>query len=404
LTSSEFGRVDEANNVYLIDGGQERIVGQYPNVPAEDALSYFTRKFDDLAAQVRTLEQRLAAGITDAKSLKTTREHLKAELVEPKAVGNVQNLRDRVEAVTGLIDATSARANEERAAANQRAMAAKEEIAARAESIVANLGGINWKKSAVEMTELFERWQKLQKEGPKVPKAKTDPIWKRFSQARAKFEAGRRAFFSNLDGSFKEAKAEKTSLVDSAKALVTKGAGATDQYKKLQNQWKLAGKAGKAEESLWKEFRAAGDAIFAAKKAEDAEIEISHKANLEKKIALNLEIEALNLDDIESAKKTLANIQARWEKIGHIPRDQVRKIEDPIRKIEKKIADAAADAWRRSDPAAKARSNSLVSQLEEAIAGLEKDLEQAKPEKKIEIEEQITARKAWLLAASQAVD
>ena len=404
MTSSEFGRVDEANNVYLIDGGQERIVGQYPNVPAADALSYFTRKFDDLAAQVRTLEQRLAAGITDAKSLKTTREHLKAELVEPKAVGNVQNLRDRVEAVTGLIDATSARANEERAAANQRAMVAKEEIAARAESIVANLGGINWKKSAVEMTELFERWQKLQKEGPKVPKAKTDPIWKRFSQARAKFEAGRRAFFSNLDGSFKEAKAEKTSLVDSAKALVTKGAGATDQYKKLQNQWKLAGKAGKAEESLWKEFRAAGDAIFAAKKAEDAEIEISHKANLEKKIALNLEIEALNLDDIESAKKALANIQARWEKIGHIPRDQVRKIEDPIRKIEKKIADAAADAWRRSDPAAKARSNSLVSQLEEAIAGLEKDLEQAKPEKKIEIEEQITARKAWLLAASQAVD
>jgi hypothetical protein len=404
LTSSEFGRVDEANNVYLIDGGQERIVGQYPNVPAEDALSYFTRKFDDLAAQVRTLEQRLAAGITDAKSLKTTREHLKAELIEPKAVGNVQNLRDRVEAVTGLIDATSAKANEERAAANQLAMAAKEEIAARAEAIVANLGGINWKKSAVEMTELFERWQKLQKEGPKVPKAKTDPIWKRFSQARAKFESGRRAFFTNLDGSFKEAKAEKTSLVDSAKALVTKGAGATDQYKKLQNQWKLAGKAGKAEESLWKEFRAAGDAIFAAKKAEDAEIEISHKANLEKKIALNLEIEALNLDDIESAKKALANIQARWEKIGHIPRDQVRKIEDPIRKVEKKIADAAADAWRRSDPAAKARSNSLVSQLEEAIAGLEKDLEQAKPEKKKGIEEQITARKAWLLAAAQAVD
>ena len=404
MTSSEFGRVDEANNVYLIDGGQERIVGQYPNVPAEDALSYFTRKFDDLAAQVRTLEQRLAAGITDSKSLKTTREHLKAELVEPKAVGNVQNLRDRVEAVTGLIDATSAKANEERAAANELAMAAKEEIAARAEAIVANLGGINWKKSAVEMTELFERWQKLQKEGPKVPKAKTDPIWKRFSQARAKFEQGRRAFFSNLDGSFKEAKAEKTSLVESAKALQAKGAGATDQYKKLQNQWKLAGKAGKAEDALWKEFRAAGDAIFAAKKAEDAEIETSQKANLEQKVALNLEIEALNFDDIESAKKTLANIQARWEKIGHIPRDQVRKIEDPIRKAEKKIADAAADAWRRSDPAAKARSNSLVSQLEEAIAGLEKTLDSAKPEKKKEIEEQITARKAWLLAASQAVD
>jgi hypothetical protein len=404
LTSTEFGRVDEANNVYLIDGEQERIVGQYPNVSGDDALAYFARKFDDLAAQVRTLEQRLAAGITDAKSLKTTREHLKTELVEPKVIGNVQNLRDRVEAVTGLIDATSAKANEERAAANEIAMAAKEEISARAEAIVANLGGVNWKKSAVEMTELFERWQKLQKEGPKLPKSKTDPIWKRFSQARAKFEQGRRAFFANLDGAFKEAKAEKTALVESAKELLSKGAASTDQYKRLQTQWKLAGKAGKAEEALWKEFRAAGDAIFAAKKSEDAEIASSQKANLEQKLALNEEIQAISFDNLDAAKKTLANVQSRWEKIGHIPRDQVRKIDDPLRKAEKKIADAAADAWRRSDPAAKARSNSLVSQLEDAIAGLEKDLDLAKADKKKDIEDQITARKAWLLAASQAVD
>ena len=404
MTTSEFGRVDEANNVYLIDGAVERIVGQYPNVPQEDALAYFTRKFDDLAAQVRTLEQRLAAGITDAKSLKTTRQHLKTELVEPKVVGNVQNLRDRIEAVTGLIEATAAKVNAERAVASDAAMASKEEISARAEAIVANLGGVNWKKSAVEMTELFERWQKLQKEGPKVPKAKTDPVWKRFSQARAKFEQGRRAFYSNLDATFKEAKAEKTRLVEDAKALIAKGSAATDQYKKLQTQWKAAGKAGKSEEALWKEFRAAGDAIFAAKKSEDAEVEISQKANLELKTALNIEIESISFDDLAVAKKSLSNIQARWEKVGPIPRDQVRKIEEPIRKAEKKIADAQAEAWRRSDPAAKARSNSLVSQLEDAIAGLEKEHEAAKADKKKDIEDQITARKAWLLAASQAVD
>ena len=404
MTTSEFGRVDEANNVYLIDGAVERMVGQYPNVPQEDALAYFTRKFDDLAAQVRTLEQRLAAGITDAKSLKTTREHLKTELVEPKVVGNVQNLRDRIEAVTGLIEATAAKVNAERAVASDAAMASKEEISARAEAIVANLGGVNWKKSAVEMTELFERWQKLQKEGPKVPKAKTDPVWKRFSQARAKFEQGRRAFYSNLDATFKEAKAEKTRLVEDAKALIAKGSAATDQYKKLQTQWKAAGKAGKSEEALWKEFRAAGDAIFAAKKSEDAEVEISQKANLELKTALNIEIESISFDDLAVAKKSLSNIQARWEKVGPIPRDQVRKIEEPIRKAEKKIADAQAEAWRRSDPAAKARSNSLVSQLEDAIAGLEKEHEAAKADKKKDIEDQITARKAWLLAASQAVD
>lgn len=404
MTSNEFGRVDEANNVYVSDSGTERLVGQYPNVTTEEALAYFVRKFEDLSAQVRTLEQRIAAGITDAKSLKTTREHLTKELVEPKAVGNIQNLRDRLEALTGAIEKAAEKASLERAEQTEAAMASKEEIAARAEAIVANLGGINWKKSGVEMTELFERWQKLQKEGPKIPKSKTDPIWKRFSQSRAKFEQGRRAFFASQDGSFKEAKAAKTALVASAKALLSKGSDATDAYKKLQNQWKDAGKAGKAEDALWKEFRAIGDAIFSAKKEKDAELAAVQQANLEQKTALVEEIKAISFDDVEAAKSALAKVQGKWEKIGHVPREQVRKLEEPLRQAEKKIADMQAEAWRRSDPAAKARSNSLVSQLEDAIEKLEAELKLAKADKKKAIEEQITARKAWLLAAQQAVD
>lgn len=404
MTSNEFGRVDEANNVYVKDAGTERIVGQYPDVTQDEALAYFTRKFDDLEAQVRTLEQRLAAGISDSKSLKATHDHLTTELVEPKVVGNIQALRNRVVAVAADIEKAAEKVAAERSEAIEAALAAKEEIAARAEKLVANLGGINWKKTSTEMTELFEKWQKLQKEGPKIPKAKTDPIWKRFSQARAKFESGRRAFYANLDGSFKEAKAAKTALVAKAEALIEKGSEATDSYKKLQNEWKLAGKAGKAEDALWKQFRAAGDAIFAAKKEKDAELAISQAANLEQKQALAKEIEAIKLDDLDQAKKSLAAIQVKWESIGHVPRDQVRKVEEPLRKLEKKIAEMQAEAWRRSDPAAKARSNSLVSQLEQAIADLESELKTAKTDKKKDIEDQITARKAWLIAAQQAVD
>ncbi|MDG2496923.1 MAG: DUF349 domain-containing protein [Aquiluna sp.] len=404
MTSNQFGRVDEANNVYVSDNGAERLVGQYPNVTPDEALAYFVRKFDDLSAQVRTLEQRIAAGITDAKSLKTTREHLAKELVEPKAVGNLQNLRGRLDALSTAIDATAEKANAERAAQAEVALASKEEIAARAEAIVSNLGGVNWKKSGAEMTELFERWQKLQKEGPKIPKAKTDPIWKRFSQSRAKFEQGRRSFFASQDGSFKEARATKAALVASAKELLAKGVDATDAYKKLQNQWKDAGKAGKAEDSLWREFRAAGDAIFAAKKQKDAELASVQTSNLEQKTELVKEVKAITYDDIEVAKAALSKIQSKWEKIGHVPREHVRKIEDPLRQAEKKITEIQADAWRRSDPAAKARSSSLVSQLEDAIIKLEAELTAAKADKKKAIQEQITARKAWLLAAQQAVD
>ena len=404
MTSNAFGRVDADNNVFVIESGVERNVGQYPNVSPDEALAYFVRKYEDLEAQVRILEQRLASGITDAKSLKTAFDHLTAELKEPKAVGNLTSLRERLAKVAPAIEEAAAKISAEREAAIEAAMAQKEEIAAKAEAIVSNLGGINWKKSAEEMNTLFNTWQQIQKEGPKVPKAKTDPIWKRFSQARAKFEAGRRAYFATLDSKFKEAKSAKSSLVEKAEALVAKGGDAASDYRKLQDDWKSAPRAGKAEDALWVRFRAAGDAIFAAKKEKDAELATEHTANLKAKQELIAEAKKIDVKDLEAAKKLLSDIQARWVKIGHVPKDKVREIEDALRKVEKQVSDAQADAWRRSDPAAKARSNSLVSQLEAAIAELEAELKSATAAKKKDIQAQIDARKSWLEAAVKAVD
>ena len=404
MTSNEFGRVDDKNNVYVIDGGTERLVGQYPDVTSAEAMAFFTKKFDDLEAQVRILEQRIASGITDIKSLKATHSTLVKDCTEPKAVGNLASLRQRLEAVEPAIAQAAEMASAAREEAIAQAMKDKEEIAARAEAIVAKLGGINWKKSTAEMAELFDRWQAIQKDGPKVPKAKTDPIWKRFSQSRAKFESGRRAYFSTLDSSFKEAKKVKSDLVARAEALVSKGAKAAGDYKALQEQWKAAGKAGKAEESLWKSFRAAGDAIFSAKKEQDAELATEHKANLEKKLDLLKQAEAIRVEDLDKAKKALSDIQAAWSRIGHVPKDQIKSIESRLRVVEAKVSDAQKEAWQRSDPAAKARSNSLATQLEGVIAVLEAELSSAPAAKKKEIQAQIDSRKALLEAAQNAVD
>ncbi len=404
MHSNEFGRVDENNNVFVNDNGTERQVGQYPNVPAEEAFAYFAKKFDDLEAQVRILEQRVASGVTDAKSLKAAHETLSKDLTEPNVVGNIQYLRDRVSKLADAIEKTFEKVAEERAEAIAKALVQKEEIAAKAEAIVKNLGGINWKKSAQEMTELFESWQRLQKEGPKVPKSQTDPIWKRFSTARAKFESGRRAFFSEMDGKFKEAKKLKTALTEQAEALVGKGSEGTMEYRKLQDQWKAAGKAGKVEESLWTRFRAAGDTIFAAKKEQDAELRQTQGENLKLKLELLTKAEAIDTTDIAKAKSEMSKLQSEWVKIGHVPKDEVRKVEDRLRKVEKKISDAQADEWRRSDPAAKARSNSLVEQLESAIADLESELAAAPATKKKDVQAQIDARKSWLTAAQDAVN
>ena len=404
MQSNEFGRVDENNNVFVNDNGTERQVGQYPNVPAEEALAYFAKKFEDLEAQVRILEQRMASGVTDAKSLKTAHETLTKDLTEPNVVGNIQQLRDRVAKLSEAIEKTFEKVAQERAEAIAQALVQKEEIAAKAEALVVNLGGINWKKSAAEMTELFESWQKLQKEGPKVPKTQTDPIWKRFSTARAKFESGRRAYFSELDSKFKDAKKAKAALTEQAEALVSKGSDAAADYRKLQDQWKAAGKAGKVEDTLWARFRAAGDAIFAAKKEQDAELRQTQAENLKLKLEILTKVEAIDVTDLAKAKSEMSQLQSEWVKIGHVPKDEVRKVDDRMRKVEKKISDAQADEWRRSDPAAKARSNSLVEQLEAAIGDLEAELAKAPAAKKKDIQAQIDARKSWLTAAKEAVN
>lgn len=404
MTSNAFGRVDSENNVFVIEAGVERLVGQYPNVSEADALAYFVRKYQDLEAQVRILEQRLAAGVTDSKSLKATYDHLVVELQEPKAVGNLVALRERLAKTEPAISQAAEKISAEREEAMGAALAAKEAIAAQAEALVSKLDNINWKKSAEQMNALFEQWQQLQKDGPKLPKAKTDPIWKRFSQARAKFESGRRAYFATLDSKFKEAKSAKSKLVDEAEALVAKGGDAALSYRKLQDEWKLAPRAGKAEDALWARFRAAGDAIFAAKKEKDSELAVEHSENLKLKLELIKEAEKIDVKDLESAKKAISDIQARWVKIGHVPKDKVREVEDKLRKVEKTISDAQADAWKRSDPAAKARSSSLVVQLEAAIAELEAELKTAPAAKKKDIQASIDARKSWLDAAIKAVD
>jgi len=404
LSANEFGRVDEKNAVYLKDQGTERLVGQYPDVSADEAIAFFIRKFEDLEAQVRILEQRIANGINDAKSLKAAHATLKKEVADPKGVGNYENLRQRLEKLIPAIEEAASKANEVREKAIAAALVEKERIAKRAEELVSNLGSINWKKSGEEMAELFAKWQQLQKDSPKIAKSITDPIWKRFSQARAQFESGKRKYFALQDAKFKEAKKIKADLTKKAESLAEKGAAAAAEYRKLQAEWKKAGKAGKIEEALWEAFRGAGDKIFEKKKELDEKLASSHAENLSAKQALLIEAEAISLTDLKAARSKLSQIQAKWSKIGHVPKDQVKNVEGRLRQIESKLAEAEKEAWQRSDPAAKARSSAFVEQLEKVISTLEQELASAPEPKKKEIQDQIESRKALLVAAQNAVD
>lgn len=409
VTGNTFGRVDAENNVYVTENGVERKVGQYPNKTAEEALAYFERKFSDLEASVRILEQRVAAK-ADVQSIKKNLQTLTADLVSPNVVGDIADLRARVAAVAdkiGSLVAEKTEANKEQVA---EAVAVRTKIAVAAEAIAnQDAAKTQWKNSSAQMTALFEEWQAAQKTGPKLPKSEADAIWKRFSAARTRFDANKRTYFAGLDASNKAAKQKKNAIVAAAESLVAKGADAVLEYRKLLDDWKASGRSqGKTDDELWARFKAAGDAIYAAK-GEQIQVENTEfAANLKVKLELLAEAEKTIKPekDLAEAKRVLQTIQARWEKAGKVPREKVREVEDRLKAIEAKVRKAEDEHWRKTDPAAIDRTNSVLSQLEDSIVKLEADLKAAKASKDAKkvaaATEALEARKAWLKVVKES--
>ena len=406
-TVNSHGRVDEDNNVYVFDNGSERKVGQYPGVSMEEALAYFERKFAELEANVRILEQRVKSK-ADAASISKAAQKLSADLVEPGAVGNIQELRDRVANISPSIEQMKKDKSEASEKAAVQALATRRDIAAKAQELAdKDPKKTQWKAASAQMNELFEKWQQSQKDAPRISRKDSEPIWKLFSQARTKFEANKRAFFSALSAESKNVRAKKTALVTQAEALVAKGSDSASEYRKLLDQWKLSGRSqGAQDDQLWEKFKAAGDSIYAARKEVIAKESVEFKANYEAKLLIIAEAEKLDpLANLAEAKKQLLLIQNRYEKAGKVPKDKIRETDDRMRAVEKKIKDAEQENWRKSDPAAIERTNGVLSQLEQSITKLELELktaEAANDSSKIQkAKEALEARRSWLTVVKQ---
>ena len=67
--SAQFGRVDDEGHVFVTVGDEEREVGSYPNATPDEALQYFARKYDEVAASADLLVQRLAKPEVQAKEV-----------------------------------------------------------------------------------------------------------------------------------------------------------------------------------------------------------------------------------------------------------------------------------------------------------------------------------------------
>ncbi|MBI5160463.1 MAG: DUF349 domain-containing protein [Micrococcales bacterium] len=399
-----WGRVDDDGTVYVRDGGAERAVGQYPDATPEEALAYYVRKYTELAGQVSLLEQRVAH-TAPAADVATALARLTAAVDQANAVGDLDSLRARLSKLGGTIGEITEKQSAEAAEAVAKALADREEIVAEAERLAAlDPAKIQWKQVTAQLDTLFQRWQQHQQTGPRIPKGQGNDLWKRFRDARARLEAERKAFFSELDGAHREARARKQRLAERAEALAPQGAAAIPAYRTLLDEWKAAGRAGKkADDALWARFKAAGDVLYGAKARSDAQEDEEFRGNLEQKLELLTEAETLlTVKDRQAARTRLADVQRRWDAIGKVPRDQVRVIEERIRKVETHVRKLEDDHWTRSNPEKQARSEGLAAQLTAAITRLEAERDAARAagdaRTAAQAEEAIAAQQSWLAA------
>ncbi|MBR4562253.1 MAG: DUF349 domain-containing protein [Bacteroidales bacterium] len=223
---------------------------------------------------------------------------------------------------------------------------AKKTLCEKAEELVAEAyTSVNaWQKKSTELSDIFGVWKTV---GP-ASKKDNEEIWQRFRGTMDKFFAMKKEFFASLKDKQTENLERKTQLCIEAEALMdsTDWKNATEQMKKLQEEWKTIGPVPKRHaDKIWKRFRAACDTFFNRKNEHFSGRRTEEEANLAAKKALLEEIKAFKVGPNRNENmEAIKAFQKRWIEIGYVP----MKHKDAINKEYRELIDGFFDTMRKN--------------------------------------------------------
>jgi len=406
-----FGRVGEDGTVYVRTSQGEKAVGSYPGKTPEEALAYFVRKFEVLAAEVALLAARIKSGALVPSDAYAAVKKLREQVRELNGVGDLDALSASVEQIEPLIEghreayeAKKAAESAAKAARREQIIVEKEKIVAEAESLALSE---SWKTTGDRLKVLLDEW----KSAPRLDKKDDADLWKRFSSSRNKFDKRRRTHFAALEATQKVVTDTKKSIIEEAEKLATSTDWVTTakRFKALMDSWKAAGRGRPSDDAkMWARFKASQDQFFTAKNADLEKRDTTMAANLIKREELLVAIEALlPISDIETSKKVLRDHLNAWSKIGMTHRDKRASLDARVHVVELAFKEAEAEIWRKTDPAAKARAQEVVKQLNDSIENYEKIVAKSEAagnaKKAAEARESAVARKVWLEEAEKSL-
>lgn len=402
---ADFGRVDPDGTVYVLVGDTERSVGQIPDSTPEEAMAFYVRRFENLAAEVGLLESRVRAQAMSPEEAKSAIATAKSNVAEANAVGDLPSLDARLDALSELLPAQIEARKAQRAEQNAQTVEAKETMVREAEQLAE---GNDWRGGVDRFRTLLEEWKAL----PRVDRTTDNELWHRFSTARTQYTRRRKAHFAELNSRRDEAKALKEAIIAEAEPLAesTDWGPTSGAFRDLMQRWKAAGSARRADdEALWQKFRGIQDKFFDARTVAQSAVDGEQAENLAAKQQLVEQVEAdlKDVTDVESAKTIHRDFLSKYNEVGHVPRNAMRDLDARVRKVGDKVAELEAAEWRRTDPEARRRAEDTVKMFEGQIAKLEADLSKAEAkgdQKRIkDAQQSIATYTSWLDQARETL-
>lgn len=235
MSSDPWGRVDETGTVYVRTSEGEQVVGSWQAGTPEEALAYFERKYEGLVVEIGLLERRVRTTDLSAKDAQTAIEHLRTQVDEHHAVGDLAALRVRLDKLVATVDSRREERKVQKAKQADEARTAKDALVTEAEELAQS---DQWRSAGERLRALVDIWKGL----PRLDRKSDDELWHRFSHARSAFSKRRKAHFAALDAQREEARKAKEKLVAEAEALSksTDWGPTAARYRELMDSWKAA--------------------------------------------------------------------------------------------------------------------------------------------------------------------
>ena len=222
-----------------------------------------------------------------------------------------------------------------------------------------------WQKKSAELSELFKVWRTI---GP-AQKKQNEIIWNRFKAAMDQFFDTKKEFFGKMKEQQFENYALKVQLCVDAEALQDSSdwRRATEQLKKLQEEWKKIGPVPRRHsDKIWKRFRTACDHFFSRKSEHFTNIKGEEDQNLAAKKEIIEQLKAYEIKkDRNENMEAIKAFQRRWMEIGHVPIRQ----KDTINSEYRKAVDAIFEQMKNN------QNEISTNEYRELMGGLKDDPE-----------------------------